>query len=294
MCGTKVRMKRLCLATVTTDNYLVGTLVTLHSFFATNPWFDGDVVLITEGLNASSRAHIEAIVPQVRYHAPSADLNARLDTLYASDPEMVRKRPRFHAIEAFRLEGYERVLFIDSDLLFRGSIEGLLSHEGQLVACGDGAYYKGKRRSWMPDTQTISTFNSGVISIAGSLIGEGHYLGLLDLIEGGDPEVPIMHLTDQLVLNIYFAGRASLAGPEFNYLFLHEQAIRATTGVSPAQARVLHFNGRHKPWDGNQVLLNGVRQPAFTRACIQWYEALEACLANLHLQKIGTTSGPAD
>ncbi|MEL7689072.1 glycosyltransferase family 8 protein [Citromicrobium bathyomarinum] len=287
-------MKRLCLATVTTDNYLVGTLVTLHSFFATNPWFDGEVVLITKGLNASSKAHIEAVVPQARYHAPSHDLNARLDMLYASDPKMVRKRPRFHAIEAFRLEGYERVLFIDSDLLFRGSIEGLLSHEGQLVACGDGAFYKGKRRSWMPATKTISTFNSGVISIAGSLIEEGHYRGLLDLIEYDDPDVPIMHLTDQLVLNIHFAGKASMAVPQYNYLFVHEHAIREATGLSPADARVLHFNGRHKPWDGNQVLLNGVRQPAFTRACIQWYEALEACLADLHLQKVGALRDPAD
>jgi lipopolysaccharide biosynthesis glycosyltransferase len=94
-----------------------------------------------------------------------------------------------------------------------------------------------------------------------------------------------MKLADQVVLNLYFAGQQHLVSGEYNYLLAHQAPISEREGLGLAGARVLHFNGRHKPWLAHEVLRTALRSPAFIKACGHWYEGYVECLQQLYLQK---------
>ncbi|GAA0283333.1 hypothetical protein GCM10009127_26000 [Alteraurantiacibacter aestuarii] len=279
-----MKAQRLCLTTVSTDSYLVGTLVTLHSFLATNPWFDGDIVIITDGLTDESKRRLELVYPRLQYFIAGSELMDRVEDVARENPEFTQYKARFFSLEAFRLTGYGRVLLIDSDLLFRGSIEEMFAHTEPLVACGDGAWYKGVTRPWLPEGTPISSFNSGLVLADSTCVTQEHYLGLVNFVSAENYRLPHMKLADQIVLNIHFAGQATIIEPKFNYLLAHDEMIREEHGARMGDALVLHYNGRHKPWMMDQVVRNGLRQPAFVKACGLWYEAWTRCLTDMHMR----------
>ena len=114
-----------CLATVTNDAFLPGTLVTIHSFLKHNPWFDGDVVVIHAGLSEEACECVSARGQRVRFHPAGSELVRRIDAVTAARPDFIGKRARFLSLEAFALAGYDKVLFCDSDLLFRQPVAEL-------------------------------------------------------------------------------------------------------------------------------------------------------------------------
>lgn len=271
--------QRLCLATVTTDSYLPGTLVTLHSFLAANRWFDGDIAIIAEGLSEESRRKLALVAPRITYVAPGPELLERVEEVAREVPAFARHTARFLSLEAFRLTGYDRVLLCDSDLLFRGSVEALFARPEPFIACGDGHLYKGERRPWLPADAPPVSFNSGLVLADGSCLGGEHYRALVDFVSARNYRQPHMKLADQIVLNVHFAARATIAGPRYNYLLAHEEPIRAAEGMEMEEALVLHFNGREKPWHIDASRQGVRRSESFARACALWFEAYAACKA---------------
>ena len=57
---------KLCLATVTTEAFVPGTLVMLHSFLKVNPWFEGDLVIIHDGLEPTAHQSLVACFERLR------------------------------------------------------------------------------------------------------------------------------------------------------------------------------------------------------------------------------------
>ena len=154
---------RLCLATVTTERYMPGTLVTLHSFLRHNPWFDGDLVVIHNQLDRDLLKILEVCFDQVRFLQVSEALRSRVQNLVACHPDLSARQARFYSLESFRLQGYEQVLFCDSDVLFRQSIEDLFALSQPLICCGDGPHYQGYGRhssSFQPMPTSDATSNA--------------------------------------------------------------------------------------------------------------------------------------
>ena len=60
---------RICLATATTEDFLPGTVVTVASFLKAHPDFDGDVVIIHDGLAEEHREVLSALSGRVRVRA---------------------------------------------------------------------------------------------------------------------------------------------------------------------------------------------------------------------------------
>jgi lipopolysaccharide biosynthesis glycosyltransferase len=275
---------RICLATVTTDSYIVGTLVTLHSFLAANAWFDGDVIVIARELSDESKRRLALVHPRIRHVQPGHELVERIARVAEILPEYATHMARFLSLEAFRLTDYDRVLVCDSDLLFRGSIEDLFGRSEPLIACGDRGFYTGERRPWLAEGASPVSFNSGLVLADRSCVSDEHYRGLIDLVSQEQYRRPHMTLADQIVLNLHFAGQATIVGPRYNYLLAHEGAIRAFDGTPMSDALVLHFNRRHKPWKFDQAIGIGLDQPGFIKACGLWYEAYGACLSAMHMR----------
>lgn len=283
--------ENLCAATVTTDSFIVGTLVTLYSFLKHNSWFKGEIVIICNELSEQNREYLRLVYDKIGFLQVGEELLSRVDEITGVFPEFRRKQARFFSLETFRLRNCERVLFLDSDLLFRASIADLFELEQPFIACGDGAFYTGRGRRWgagIEEEKEIrvlyETFNSGFFLVDRSLLTDKIYQGLLALVDSRIYKTPQMKLTDQIVLNLYFAGRQYIASGAYNYLLAHRDSIFEREKITLPEARVLHFNGLYKPWMTEEVLTYGLRDAGFIKACGFWFEAYAECLQKLYLQ----------
>lgn len=286
----------LCVATVTTPSFLPGTLVTLGSFLNQHPGFDGDLIVIHDGLPEADRQSLAAL-PRLRLEPVSLELRARLERLTDAHPQLASRLARFHSLEAFRLGGYGKVLFLDSDLLFRAPVDDLFDRPEPLICCGDGAFYRGHVRDAETFRESAAqidapalerTFNAGFLLIDAELLRGTCYADLLALVtpeswrNAGTPH------TDQILYNRYFDGRQTLVGATYDYLLAHARDIRAHEGLSPEEAKVLHFNMRAKPWQFPQLQRWAARPDggllaAQARCFGHWYDAYQRTLVSLHL-----------
>ena len=286
---------KTCLATVSTDNFLPGTLVMLYSYLKCNPWFQGDIIIIHDALSHESRQILTQCFDRVRFLPISPRLKLRLQKLIAFSPDLTSRVARFYSIELFRLKGYNKILFCDSDLLFCKPIDVLFKSKHAFICCGDGAHYRSNGRDTTsfneltnPSKETAGslhqTFNAGFLLIDELLLKEIHYAGLLELLsEKNWKQIESGH-TDQVLYNLYFAGQQTLVGCEHNYLLLYRSAIYTSKQVRLTEAKVLHFNGPTKPWLLKLIPNAAQQDAAFIQALKLWYTAYIECLQNLHIK----------
>jgi lipopolysaccharide biosynthesis glycosyltransferase len=283
--------ENLCVVTVTTDSFVVGTLVTLDSFLKNNSWFAGEVVIVCNELSEQNRELLKLIYDKITFLKASNELLRRIAGITETFPDFTPKQARYYSLETFRLRDYKRVLFLDSDLLFRGSIRDLFELENEFIACGDGAFYNNRGRRWgsgIEDETEIhvlrDTFNSGLFLVDDSLLTDEIYNGLLELVDPRIYKTPNMRLTDQVILNLYFANRQHLASGKYNYLLTHRNAIFEREKINLQDAIVLHFNGQQKPWMTQEILAGGLSDAVFLKACGLWFKSYTECLQRLHLR----------
>ena len=294
----------LCLATTVTDSYVPGTVAMLGSFRAHHPEFEGDVVVLHDGLSEASRTILAAVGGSVRFEPVRPALVERVTRLATAYPGRLLSQAAFHSLEAFRLEGYRKVLFYDSDVLFQGPVGELFGNDAALLCCGDPFFAMGKVRdaeTLQPITRTAAgagrgrpvlerPFNSGFLLIGASCAGERVYSDLLARMAPEAWRGAVIRLSDQDVLNRYFAGRQTLASWTYNYFVPQAAALRAHTGLDAARAKVLHFKGPVKPWTTDAMLCwaHGDDVPPAHRPAgalfRRWYDAYVDVLARAHLR----------
>ena len=289
--------RKICLATVTTENYLPGTLVMIGSFLKCHPGFKGDVVIIHDDLSETALACLEKALGRIRFEPVSSDLKDRVARLEASRPPLGGRRSRFYSLDAFRLGGYHKVLFCDSDLLFRQPVSELFDSKEALLCCGDGPFHRGHRRGATSFDEIREpsqvgtegalerTFNAGFLLIDAALLDGRHFAGLLALLTPEAWHDVKTHHTDQVIYNRYFAQQQTLLSAKYNYLLYHDENIRTKEGLTVADAKVLHFNGpRKKPWLVAAMLGAAMQSPTLVVALRLWYEDFIHCLTAVHLQ----------
>ncbi len=308
-----------CLVTVTTEDFLPGAVAMLGSFEKHHPRFEGDVIVLHDGLTGQSRRLLRAVCRRVQFQPISPVLLRQVERLAAAFPAsefpQLRIGPRmFYTLEAFRLGGYRKVLYYDSDMLFRSSIGELFGTREELVCCGDryalegrpvdaatflpprepaapaGRSTLGERRGAAPETQRRATlkdtFNAGFLLIDGSLAGPRTHEDLMALVAPKAYWRRLeIRLADQPVLNRYFAGRQTLVSWTYNFFVPEARHIHAREGIDAGQAKVLHFKGSVKPWTP-AAMLPWARGPGFWMAPAfkLWYEAYADVLARVGLR----------
>ena len=303
----------VCLFTVATERFVPGTLVMIGTFLKHHPGFDGDVVVVQDGLSAASREMLGAAFGRLRFEAVSPGMKDRAE---AVRPLLGDRTARLYGLEAFRLAGYRKVLCCDSDLLFQGGIAELFDSTEALLCCGDRWFLRGRPLDAatglpVPERGRLDragldrpaaagneerpaggrpvlerTFNSGFLLIDARLRGEAPYSDLLDMVS---PELwrdGWITTDDQWILNRYFAGRQTLVSWTYNYLLPEAAAIRAREGLDPGRAKVLHYVAFPKPWLSNEML-HWTRGDFRCRPAPEfklWYDAWLDCLTRAWLR----------
>ena len=300
----------LCLATTVTDSFVPGAVVMLGSFRAHHPEFEGDVVVLHDGLSEASRTILAAVGGPVRFEPVRPALLDRVAHLQAAYPpgRVDDVSAVFHSLDAFRLGGgvgYRKVLFYDSDVLFQGPVGELFDNDAALLCCGDPFFAMGKVRdaeTLQPIARTAAgadrgrpvlerPFNSGFLLIDGSCAGERVYEDLLARMAPEAWRGAVLQVGDQDILNRCFAGRQTLASWTYNYFVPQAAALRALTGLDAARAKVLHFKGSVKPWTTDAMLCwaHGDDMPPAHRPAgalfRRWYDAYVDVLARTHLRE---------
>ena len=280
-----------CLATVTTEPFLPGTLVALQSFANSHRNFAGDVVVIYDELSALARGLLRAICPRVRLVPVSSALRQRIAAFGSARPEFGDSLARFFALDVFLLSGYRKVLYCDSDVLFRQSIDELFGRREALICCGDAPQLLGKYRSaesFLPIDPADGadalreTFNDGLLLVDAALLGADRHADLLAMLVPEAWPAGTSH-TKQLLQNRHFAGRQTLVSSTYNFLLASAAAITRREGITAAEAKVLHFNLPAKPWMPAAALRQTLTTAPST-AWSFWYQAWLECLSALHLR----------
>ena len=96
-----------------------------RSFLRRHPHFEGDVAVIHDGLCDASRGVLQALSERLRQQPVGAALRGRVARLPPSFT--APRRAQLHSLDAFRLEGYRKVLLCDADLLFREPVDELFA-----------------------------------------------------------------------------------------------------------------------------------------------------------------------
>ena len=286
--------RKICFVTATTERFAPGTLVTLGSFLKHHPGFDGDLVVVHNELPQKHRRHLASLSSAVRFEPISAELRGRLAALSAERPALAGRLGQFYSLEAFRLRGYRKVLYYDSDVLFQSSVADIFDSPAALLCCGDGMHLRGLRRDAetfapVPDTQSADalehTFGAGFLLIDQKLVEENAYETLLALLTPKTWRGTATHHTDQLVLNRCFGGRQTLVSSTYDFVLERATLIKNREGVHAEDAKALHFVGAIKPWMPEAMLRWTQGEPEhrprdFFRL---WYAAYVGCLADAHL-----------
>ena len=294
-----------CIATVTTDGYLPGTVVTLASFLAQHPGFDGDVVVIHDGLSQRGTEVLFALAEDVRLLPVSPGLKQHLHRLGDAHPRFRPTLMHWHILEAYLLTDYAQVLLVDGDLLFRQPMDELFAVEGPLLCCPDWVFLAGRCRDAatfkpLPAGATGSadrpvldrTFNDGMMLLDRRALGAQAQAELLALLVPETWNHTDTPHTKQLIHNKHFAGRHRLVSSTYNYILTAGNTIAQREGLAAKDAKVLHYNLPVKPWMPGFMLdwLRGERPvPAFA----WWYEAWMQCLTAGHLRNAWRKSAAA-
>jgi lipopolysaccharide biosynthesis glycosyltransferase len=295
--------RRECLATVTSSGYIPATLVMIASFLEHNPWFHGDIAIIHDQLPAADRDLLSCF-KNIKFLQVNETLMEKLETLNRDVPgcNIAHKYARFFSLEAFRLGGYEKVLFCDSDMLILDNLENLFTIPGdnptdRLLCCGDRCYhFNGTRdagtfnplfsREEIDASKDAfkSTFNSGFMMIDGFYLDGVHYKNMLELLSKEIWAKVQAPLTDQVVLNRYFRDKFHLLSGKYNFILIFANQILKKEELQPDDLKVIHFAGKLKPWVPVNVFQQVITDISVIRYVRMWNRHYLEFLPHFHLQ----------
>jgi lipopolysaccharide biosynthesis glycosyltransferase len=256
------------LVTVTDKNYYKGTLVLLYSFLKHHPNFTGDILVIHRRLPKKMQQKIIDGFP-VTFIQVSQELHTKLEQLGAQCPQLSNKMSRFYSLELFRLTSYEKLLFLDSDILCKGNLDELWRSEEAFLAAPDLSFYKSEFRHRKSFTTADSgpggvdvyerTFNAGVMFLNNARMAKNVYSELLNLLRASNYKMVSSGHTDQFLLNQYFEHKVSWLDSRYNYLLRAEELITAKTGLWAKEAILWHYIRNPKPWNFKRLLKNKLK-----------------------------------
>jgi lipopolysaccharide biosynthesis glycosyltransferase len=285
---------KYCLATVTTENYFQWTMTMLYSFKKSNPWFNGDIVVICKDLPARMISDLH-LFEHVKIIEPSQVLLNQIDKLAEVVPKFKEISARFFSLEIFRFENYQKVLFLDSDMIVVKSIEEIFRLPDLFYASAQLCFYKGKGRNSSTFVAEIksedntdileNTVNTGFMLLDEELLKQNHYRSLIELITPETWRRNNFTYTDELIINQYFSGKISLLDTRYNYRARAARIIREKEDLAFEDAKIIHFYSKFKPWNFAEVLASSSRNLSWIKAYGLWYHWYVEFLKFYHFQK---------
>jgi lipopolysaccharide biosynthesis glycosyltransferase len=288
---------KMAIATVTSQDFVPGTLVLIHSFLKHNPWFDGDIVIICDSLEADQKRLFQ-IFPKVIFKKPGDDLLLRIGHLCRNLPKILPKRQRFYSIEAFNLKGYDKLLFFDSDMLVTSDLSEIFEQQTELMACSDNPYDKQDRIRDKVSFKRLSsdeiagnpqilakTFNAGFMVVDKIFLNNETYQSLKLLINTDIFRKIKTHNTDQVVLNLHFDNKVTFLHAGYNLILSQSPELIKTKKLSPDEIKILHFTGKYKPWSASEKMDELIVDPYYSAFINDWKDAYKEVKQKLDRNK---------
>lgn len=131
---------KYALFTVVNDDYVPGVIAMLSSFLDNNSWYKGDILVGHTNkrctLSAKNQKILATKFKNIKFHTISEQsytqiINKKFDSYNQ------RLIPALFKLEAFEIKGYDRIVFIDSDILILKNLKFLFDTKQDFVAYKD-------------------------------------------------------------------------------------------------------------------------------------------------------------
>jgi lipopolysaccharide biosynthesis glycosyltransferase len=222
--------RRIAFASYVDENYLPGFLVLLRSLALSNPGVCEDFVVLHDDLRPGSIAKIRALHPRVVLSRVNAD---HYDSYKKGDQDNYLVRKAYFILDVFRLREYDTVITLDTDMVVLGDLGELLKLREGLAAVPQFFYGRHK-------------LNSGLLVIQREYLSDEFCARLDRCGRCGDYE---LDKHDQGILNAVLDGDFVRLDPRYNFV---KRRLSGDLPV-PDDTAILHFTGRHKPWQGGEA-----------------------------------------
>ena len=221
--------------TVVNDGFVEYLAVLLQSILQFNSWFDLPVVVLhsqtLSPLSDANRRRLEKVYSNISFR--EVDEN-RYEAFLDHTPKHML--PALYSLESFRSSEYDRVVFLDCDMLCLGDISDLFRKNVDL-----GAVPPGKDRTMKEEV--AGTFrrgiglNTGVLSVGKKYLSDSVYEALFRRRSG--------EVADQNIINSYFLFRELYC---YHHKYNYHAEFFWNDEARDADVRLLHYAG-DKPLD---------------------------------------------
>ncbi len=116
-------LKKYCLCTACDDSYIKGLELLLKSLYMFNPDFDGDIIILDLGLSSLNKERLSQYTIQAVLHENYNDI------INFVNKQNGYYTQSFKTIDCHRIKNYERIVYMDCDLVINGDIMELFESE---------------------------------------------------------------------------------------------------------------------------------------------------------------------
>ncbi|MFJ8490635.1 glycosyltransferase [Streptomyces sp. NPDC094038] len=224
------KKRRIAFASYVDENYLPGFLVLLRSLALSNPGVCEDFVVLYDDLRPASIAKIRALHPRIVLQRVN---DTHYDSYVKGDQDNYLVRKAYFILDIFRLRDYDTVITLDTDMVVLGGLGELLELREGLAAVPQFFYGQHK-------------LNSGLLVIQKEYLSDEFCARIDKTGRSGDYE---LDKHDQGILNAVLDGDFVRLDAKYNFV---KRRLSGDLPV-PEETKILHFTGRHKPWQGGEA-----------------------------------------
>ncbi|MGY0069362.1 glycosyltransferase [Streptomyces sp. QTS137] len=222
--------RRVAFASYVDENYLPGFLALLRSLALSNPGVCEDFVVLHDDLRPGSIARIRALHPRIVLRRVNT---GHYDTYKKGDQDNYLVRKAYFILDVFRLREYDTIITLDTDMVVLRDLGELLRLREGLAAVPQFFYGQHK-------------LNSGLLVIQREYLSDAFCAKLDATGRSGDYE---LDKHDQGILNSVLDGDFVRLDARYNFV---KRRLSGDLPV-PEDTAILHFTGRHKPWQGGEA-----------------------------------------
>jgi len=219
-------MKR-ALTTLLDDKFVIGAEVFLKSFLHFNPWFSDEFIILDNGISEANKKMLNSYYNGVKFKKINKKMYANVNMRRTHE----KLQATYYTLEIFSLYDYDRITFIDMDVVVLDDIKPVFDCKDDIAGC---KAYNAK------EDRLANTINSGVFTINGDSLKRNVYNGLIRKAHRG------YSMPDQKVINGFFADKIGYLNKRYNVEKRMQHSVKYEKVYE--EAKILHYVAT-KPWE---------------------------------------------
>lgn len=153
------------MCTICNDQFIKGAQVMIHSFLNCNKWFKGDIIVMHSDnlstLSEDSKSKLKRIYNKIVFrNIDEGSYNKAIDRFVKHEGVHQNFMPSLFTFEVFAIEGYDQVLYIDSDILHINNMLDMVRTKGDFIVTPAALSYPASKHY---------DFSGGVFMVRGKM-----------------------------------------------------------------------------------------------------------------------------